>query len=73
MYAKRTGKQWRSEDVLKNHPSSITHLDDLMKEFLKLLLSKRRTTQLSSHSSLDTSLEPKKLKECDGSCEILGC
>ena len=73
MYAKRTWKQWRSADVLKNHPPNITHLNDLMEEFLKLLTRKRRTRELSSHSSLDTSLEPKKLKECDGSCEILGC
>ena len=36
-----------------------------MEEFFKLLLSKRRTRQLSSDSSLDTSPEPKKLKECD--------
>ena len=33
-----------------------------MGEFFKLLLSKRRTRQLSSDSSLDTSPEPKKLK-----------
>ena len=59
--------------MLKNHPPNITHLDDLMEEFLKLLIRKRRTRELSSHSSLDTSLEPKKLKEGDGSCEILGC
>ena len=38
-----------------------------MGEFFKLLLSKRRTRQLSSDSSLDTSPEPKKLKECDSS------
>jgi len=38
-----------------------------MEEFFKLLLSKRRTRQLSSDSSLDTSPEPKKLKECDSS------
>ena len=42
-------------------------MDDLMEEFFKLLLSKRRTRQLSSDSSLDTSPEPKKLKECDSS------
>ena len=36
-----------------------------MEKFFKLLLSKRRTRQLSSDSSLDTSPEPKKLKECD--------
>ena len=38
-----------------------------MEEFLKLLLSKRKTGQLSSDSSLlwDTSPEPKKLRECD--------
>ena len=36
-----------------------------MEEFLKLLLSKRRTRQLSSDSSLDTSPEPKKPRECD--------
>ena len=41
-------------------------MDDLMKEFFKLLLSKRRTRQLSD-SSLDTSPEPKKLKECASS------
>ena len=60
-----TGKQWRSEDVLENRPPNISHLDDLMEEFLKLLLSKRRTRQLSSDSSLDTSPEPKKPRECD--------
>ena len=38
-----------------------------MEEFFKLLLSKRRTRQLSSDSSLDTSPEPKKLKEWDSS------
>ena len=38
-----------------------------MKKFFKLLLSKRRTRQLSSDSSLDTSPEPKKLKESDSS------
>ena len=38
-----------------------------MEEFFKLLLSKRRTSQLSSDSSLDTSPEPKKVKECDSS------
>ena len=38
-----------------------------MGKFFKLLLSKRRTRQLSSDSSLDTSPEPKKLKECDSS------
>ena len=38
-----------------------------MEEFFKLLLSRRRTRQLSSDSSLDTSPEPKKLKECDSS------
>ena len=38
-----------------------------MEKFFKLLLSKRRTRQLSSDSSLDTSPEPKKLKECDSS------
>ena len=67
MAAGETGKQWRSEDVLKIRPPNITHLDDLMEEFLKLLLSKRRTRQLSSDSSLDTSPGPKKLKECDNS------
>ena len=36
-----------------------------MEEFLKLLLSKRRTRQLSSDSSQDTSPEPKKPRECD--------
>ena len=36
-----------------------------MEEFLKLLISKRRTSQLSSDSSLDTSPEPKKLRECN--------
>lgn len=51
--------------MLKNHSPNITYLDDLMEEFLKLLLSKKRTKQLSSHSSLDTSPEPKKLRECD--------
>ena len=38
-----------------------------MEKFLKLLVSKRRTSQLSSDTSLDTSPEPKKLKECDSS------
>ena len=38
-----------------------------MEEFFKLLLSNRRTRQPSSDSSLDTSPEPKKLKECDSS------
>ena len=38
-----------------------------MEEFFKLLLSKRRTRQLSSDSSLDTSPEPKNLKECASS------
>ena len=38
-----------------------------MEKFFKLLLSKRRTRQLSSDSSLDTSPEPKKLKESDSS------
>ena len=42
-------------------------MDDLTEEFFKLLLSKRRTRQPSSDSSLDTSPEPKKLKECDTS------
>ena len=50
--------------MLENHPPNISHLDVLMEEFLKLLLSKRRTRQLSSDSSLDTSPEPKKLREC---------
>ncbi|KAK2550799.1 hypothetical protein P5673_028479 [Acropora cervicornis] len=36
-----------------------------MEEGFNLLLSKRRTSQLSSDSSLDTSPEPKKLKEGD--------
>ena len=35
-----TGKQWRSEDVLENRPPNMSHLDDLMEEFLKLLLIK---------------------------------
>ena len=60
-----TGKQWWSEDMLENHPPNISHLDDLMEEFLKLLLRKRRTRQLSSDSSPDTSPEPKKLRERD--------
>ena len=51
--------------MLENRPPKISHLDVLMEEFLKLLLSKRRTRQLSSDSSLDTSPEPKKLRECD--------
>ena len=51
--------------MLENRPPNISHLDVLMEEFLKLLLSKRRTRQLSSDSSLDTSPEPKKLRECD--------
>ena len=38
-----------------------------MEKCFKLLLSKIRTRQLSSDSSLDTSPEPKKLKECDSS------
>ena len=38
-----------------------------MEEFFKLLLSNRRTRQLSSDSSLDNPPEPKKLKECDSS------
>lgn len=62
---RRTGEHWRSEDVLENRPPNISLLDDLMEEFFKLLLSKRRTRQLSSDSSLDTSPEPKKLRECD--------
>ena len=53
--------------MLENRPPNITHLDDLMAEFFKLLLTKRRKSQLSSDSSLDTSPEPKKLKECDNS------
>ena len=51
--------------MLENRPPNISHLDVLMEEFLKLLPSKRRTRQLSSDSSLDTSPEPKKLRECD--------
>ena len=51
--------------MLENRPPNISHLDVFMEEFLKLLLSKRRTRQLSSDSSLDTSPEPKKLRECD--------
>ena len=51
--------------MLENRPPNISHLDVLIEEFLKLLLSKRRTRQLSSDSSLDTSPEPKKLRECD--------
>ena len=51
--------------MLENRPPNISLLDDLMEEFFKLLLSKRRTRQLSSDSSLDTSPEPKKLRECD--------
>ena len=51
--------------MLENRLPNISHLDDLMEEFLKLLLSKRRTRQLSSDISLDTSPEPKKLRECD--------
>ena len=51
--------------MLENRPPNISHLDVLMEEFLKLLLSKRRTRQLSSDSSLDISPEPKKLRECD--------
>ena len=35
-----------------------------MEEFLKLLISKRRTSQLFSNSYLDTLPEPKKLREC---------
>ena len=38
--------------MLENRPPNISHLDVLMEEFLKLLLSKRRTRQLSSDSSL---------------------
>ena len=38
-----------------------------MEEFFGLLLTDRRTRQLSSDSSLDTSPQPKKLKECDSS------
>ena len=54
--------------MLENRPPNITHLDDSMEELVKLLLTKRRrTSQLSSDSSLDTSPEPKKLKECDNS------
>lgn len=53
--------------MLENCPPNITHLDDLMEELFKLLLTKRRTSQLSSDSSLDTSPEPKKLKECNNS------
>ena len=60
-----TGKKWRSEDVLKCRSPNITNLDDLMEEGFNLLLSKRRTSQLSSDSSLDTSPESKKLKEGD--------
>ena len=51
--------------MLEKRPPNISHLDVLMKEFLKLLLSKRRTRQSSSDSSLVTSPEPKKLSECD--------
>ena len=38
-----------------------------MEDFFKLLLTKKRTSQFYSDSSLDTSPEPKKLKECDKS------
>ena len=34
--------------MLENRPPNITHLDDLMEELVKLLLTKRRTSQLSS-------------------------
>ena len=51
--------------MLKCRPPNITNLDDSMEEGFNLLLSKRRTSQLSSDSSLDTSPEPKKLKEGD--------
>ena len=43
-----------------------------MEKCFKLLLSKRRTRQLSSDSYLDTSPEPKKLKECDSSTSSEG-
>ena len=52
-------------NTLENHLPNISHVDVLMEEFLKLLLSKRITRQLSSDSSLDTSPEPKKFRECD--------
>ena len=48
--------------MLENCPPNITHLDDLMEDFFKLLLTKRRTSQLSSNSSLDTSPEHRNLK-----------
>ena len=51
--------------MLKCRPPNITNLDDLMEEGFNLLLSKRRTSQLSFDSSLDTSPESKKLKEGD--------
>ena len=56
--------------MLKCRTPNITNLDDLVKEGFNLLLSKRRTSQLSSDSSLresrlHTSPEPKKLKESD--------
>ena len=51
--------------MLENRLPNISHLDVFMEEFLKLLLSKSRTRKLSSDSSLDTSTEPKKLRECD--------
>lgn len=51
--------------MLKCRPPNITNLDDLMEEGFNLLLSKRRTNQLSSDSSLVTSPESKKLKEGD--------
>ena len=42
-------------------------LDDLMEDFFKSLLNKRRPRQLSSESSTDTSPEAKRLKEKDSS------
>ena len=39
--------------------------DDLINEIFNLVLSKRRTRQLSSDNSLKTSPEPKKLRECE--------
>ena len=50
---------------MKCRPPNITNLDDLMEEGFNLLLRERRTNQLSSDSSLDTSPESKKLKEGD--------
>ena len=50
-----------------NRPPTISCLDIFMVEILNLLLIKRRTRQLSSDNSSNSSPEAKKRQECDHS------